>query len=101
MRAKLFLALLFVSLLWAGTRALGQETPKVQNPLPQTVLERCTLPEQQRREQSERETENAFPAKREARMYHPACRIAAAAPVRNDSYYRVAYQAFYLSGKAG
>ena len=100
MRAKLFLALLFVSLLWAGTRALGQETPKVRNPLPQMALERCTLPEQ-RREPSERETENAFPAKREARMRHPVCRIAAAAPVRNDSYYRVVYQAFYLSGKAG
>ena len=101
MRAKLFLALLFVSLLWAGTRALGQETPQARNPLPQMALERCTLPEQQRQGQNERETEITFPAKREARMCHPVCRIAAAAPVRNDSYYRVVYQAFYLSGKAG
>ena len=101
MRAKLFLALLFVSLLWAGTRALGQETPKVQNPLPQMALERCTLPEQQRQEQNERETEHVSPAECEARMCHPVCRIAAAAPVRKDSYYRVVHQAFYLSGKAG
>ncbi len=101
MRAKLFLALLFVSLLWAGTRALGQETPQVRNPLPQMALERCTLPEQQQREQSERETEHVSPAECKTCMCHPAGRIAAAAPVRNDSYYRVAYQAFYLSGKAG
>ena len=100
MRAKLLFALLFVSLLWAGTAALGQKSAAVPPALPYTVPERCTLPEQRRPENAGRCAASTLPARQHVL---PGCgaQPVPPVPVQTACHYRMAYQAFHLIGEAG
>lgn len=96
MRAKLLFAALFVVLLWLGLMSFGaaQESPA---PLPLEVSSPAACPASAQdvpAPASTAEVEDAsFIPQPPVRSHH--------APTLYHSYYRTAYQAFYLSGSAG
>ena len=100
MRAKLLFALLFVSLLWAGTAALGQKTAVERPALPCAVLERCTLPERGQKETAGHNAQHKLPARQNI-LPARAAQSMPAEPVQMVCHYRMAYQAFHLIGAAG
>lgn len=100
MRAKLFFALLFVSLLWAGTAALGQKTAVERPALPRAALERCALPEREGTAPAGQDTQRHAPA-RQAAQPDAIPQPMPAEPVKTACHYRTAYQAFHLIGAAG
>lgn len=97
MRAKLLFAALFVALLWLGLMSFGsaQESPA---PLPLEVSSPAAACPASAQDvpapASTAEVEDAsFTPQLPVRAHH--------APTLYHSYYRTAYQAFYLSGSAG
>ena len=85
MRAKLFFALLFVSLLWAGTAALGQKIAVERPALPRAALERCILPQREKTEPAGQSAARHVPASQAAQPCRPSlCRRPAitARPIR-------------------
>ena len=92
MRAKLFFALLFVSLLWAGTAALGQKIA--------AALERCILPQREKTKPAGQSAARHVPA-RQAAQPDAIPQPMPAEPVKTACHYRTAYQAFHLIGEAG
>ena len=100
MRAKLLFALLFVSLLWAGTAALGQRTAVGRPALPRAALERCSLPQREKTEPAGQSAARHVPA-RQAAQPGAVFRPMPAKQVQTACHYRTAYQAFHLIGEAG
>ena len=100
MRATLFFTLLFVSLLWAGTAALGQKIAVERPALPRAALERCILPQREKTAPAGQSAARHVPA-RQAAQPDAIPQPMPAEPVQTACHYRTAYQAFHLIGAAG